>query len=50
MVEGDIETGSLMAGQCAAMVEEVLPAAEIVRRMATEAEAILTSFNGRGRS
>ena len=29
--EGDIETGSLMAGQCAAMVHEIQPCAEIIR-------------------
>jgi nitronate monooxygenase len=42
-VSGDIEELSLWAGQGVALVHEVLPAAEIVRRTASEAERILGS-------
>lgn len=41
MREGDIEMGSLMAGQAAAMVCEIQPAAEIVNTMMAEAEDVL---------
>lgn len=41
MREGDIEMGSLMAGQAAAMVCEIQPAAEIVNMMMAEAEDVL---------
>ena len=47
MVEGDIETGSLMAGQCVGLVGEILPAGQIVSDMAAEAEEILESFGSR---
>ena len=38
MRQGDIHMGSLMAGQAAAMVSEIQPAAEIVAEMMSEAE------------
>jgi len=41
MREGDLEMGSLMAGQAAAMVCEIRPAAEIVCELVTEAEAVM---------
>jgi len=41
MREGDLEMGSLMAGQAAAMVDEVQPAAEIVNEMMAEAEQVM---------
>lgn len=41
MRQGDIEMGSLMAGQAAAMVCEIQPAAEIVNTMMAEAEDVL---------
>jgi enoyl-[acyl-carrier protein] reductase II len=44
MVDGDIDTGSVMAGQCSGLVDGVLPAAQIVRDMASEAEEILASY------
>jgi enoyl-[acyl-carrier protein] reductase II len=47
MREGDCERGSLMAGQCAAMVTCVQPAAEIVRELVTEAEAVLKGLADR---
>ncbi|MBE0416497.1 MAG: enoyl-[acyl-carrier-protein] reductase FabK [Coriobacteriia bacterium] len=41
MREGDLEMGSLMAGQSAAMVERVQPAAEIVDEMIAEAVEVM---------
>lgn len=41
MREGDIEMGSLMAGQCASMVDEIQPAAQIVTEMIAEAEDVM---------
>jgi len=41
MREGDLEMGSLMAGQAAAMVCAIEPAAVIVRGLVEEAEAIM---------
>jgi len=38
---GEVENMALYAGQGVGLIREVLPAAEIVRRMAAEAEAIL---------
>ncbi|MBD5459715.1 MAG: enoyl-[acyl-carrier-protein] reductase FabK [Lachnospiraceae bacterium] len=39
--EGDLKKGCFLAGQCAAMVKRVQPAAEIVREVMEEAEPIL---------
>lgn len=47
MRQGDVEMGSLMAGQAAAMVDAVEPAAEIIRSMMAEAEDIMRALNGR---
>jgi enoyl-[acyl-carrier protein] reductase II len=44
MREGDIEMGSLMAGQCAAMVGDIRPAAEIVADLVSGAEAVFASL------
>jgi enoyl-[acyl-carrier protein] reductase II len=41
VVEGDIETGSLMAGQSVGMVKAVEPVAEIIEGLVAEAEAAL---------
>jgi enoyl-[acyl-carrier protein] reductase II len=41
VVEGDIENGSLMAGQSVGMVTRVQPVAEIIDELASEAEAAL---------
>ena len=41
MREGDLEMGSVMAGQAAAMVCAIEPAADIVRSLVEEAEAIM---------
>jgi len=41
MREGDIAMGSLMAGQAAALVDRVQPAAEIIAELIAEAEAVM---------
>lgn len=41
-VEGDVEYGSLMAGQSAALVREIKPAAAIIEEVMAEAEAIIS--------
>jgi enoyl-[acyl-carrier protein] reductase II len=41
MRHGDIQMGSLMAGQAAAMVCQIQPAAEIVTEMLAEAQAVM---------
>ena len=42
VVDGDTDWGSLMAGQSAAMVKEILPAKTIIENMFAEAEKILS--------
>ena len=42
--EGDVEAMAMYAGAAAGLVHEVLPAAEIVRRVAAEAEAVLAAL------
>lgn len=41
MVDGDVEMGSVMAGQVAAMVREIKPAGDIIREVVQEAGKIL---------
>jgi enoyl-[acyl-carrier protein] reductase II len=38
-LDGDVEWGLLEAGQSAGLVDEILPAAEVMRRLVAEAEA-----------
>lgn len=47
MRQGDCDMGSLMAGQCASMVESIQPASEIVRELVEGAEAVLRSLPSR---
>jgi enoyl-[acyl-carrier protein] reductase II len=47
MREGDIEMGSLMAGQCSAMVIEIQSAAEIVQALVAEAEDVMRAMGAR---
>ncbi len=47
MRQGDVEMGSVMAGQCAAMVEDIRPAAEIIAQVMTEAEETFAELGGR---
>ena len=44
MREGDIEMGSLMAGQSAAMVSCIEPAADIVNELVRDAEAVMRAL------
>jgi enoyl-[acyl-carrier protein] reductase II len=41
IVDGEVEQGSVMAGQSAGLVAEVRPVAEVIERVVAEAEAIL---------
>jgi enoyl-[acyl-carrier protein] reductase II len=47
MREGDCDMGSLMAGQCAAMVDAIQPAAVIIRELVDEAEAVMRGLGTR---
>jgi enoyl-[acyl-carrier protein] reductase II len=47
MRDGDIEGGSVMSGQCAAMVDEITPAAEIISEMVRVAEETMRSLSKR---
>ena len=40
VMEGDVEWGSVMSGQCAGMIREIAPAAELVRRLFAEAAEV----------
>lgn len=41
LIEGDVDNGSLMAGQVAGMIHEVMPTADVIREIVTEAEGLL---------
>jgi enoyl-[acyl-carrier protein] reductase II len=45
-VEGDIENGSLLAGQIVGLVKKIQPSAEIVNEIMTEAYSILKKLGG----
>jgi enoyl-[acyl-carrier protein] reductase II len=47
MREGDVEMGSVMAGQCASMIDRVMPAAEIVQSLMAEAESVMRAMPAR---
>jgi len=48
MVEGDVEMGSVMAGQVSAMVSGIQPAGLIIRDVISGAEKIITDiYNGK---
>ncbi len=47
MREGNIRDGSMMAGQCVAMVDRVQPAAEIISEIVAEAEAVAAELPSR---
>ena len=47
IIDGDLEWGSLMAGQSSGMINDIRPAAEIIRDLFSEAGAILSEL-GRG--
>lgn len=44
--EGEIELGPLWAGETVALIDSVLPAGEIVRRIAAEADEVLARVSG----
>ena len=41
VVEGDVRMGSMMAGQCAGLVREILPCSELVPQLMQEAKACI---------
>ncbi len=45
LVEGNIEDGSLLAGQIAGMIKEIKPVKVIIEEIIAEAERIITSLN-----
>ena len=46
VVDGDVEMGSVMSGQSAALVNDVRPCAEIITGMVSEAKEILKKLGG----
>lgn len=44
MRDGDLEGGSVMSGQCAALIHEVLPAAAIIQELLIKAEATIADL------
>ena len=44
LIEGDVNEGSLLAGQIAGMIKEIKPVKVIMEEMVAEAEAIITSL------
>lgn len=49
MIDGDVEFGSVMAGQVSAMIKEVQPAKEIIAQIAAQAEMVLQQISAGGR-
>lgn len=45
--EGDVQMGSLMAGQSAAMVHEILPCAEIIQDLFKDADAVMENVKAK---
>lgn len=45
-VDGDVEYGSVMTGQIAAVVEKVMPATDIILEIMAEADAVLEELSG----
>lgn len=43
-VFGDLENGEVHAGQISGLIKEILPAAEVIKRLVTEAEQIMAGF------
>lgn len=44
LIEGDLENGTLLAGQIAGMIKEIKPVKVIIEEMVAEAEAIITQL------
>ncbi|MBC7321693.1 MAG: enoyl-[acyl-carrier-protein] reductase FabK [Acetomicrobium sp.] len=47
VMEGDVEWGSVMAGQSAGLVKKVQPAAEIIKELFSDAERVLRGLENR---
>jgi len=47
MRTGDCDMGSLMAGQCAALVTRIQPAAEIIAELVSETESVIAALPAR---
>ncbi|MTI84553.1 MAG: enoyl-[acyl-carrier-protein] reductase FabK [Firmicutes bacterium] len=47
MVDGDVEFGSVMAGQVCAMIKEIQPAGEIIKQIVDEARNIISQLEQR---
>jgi len=45
MREGDLDMGSLMAGQCSSLIDEVIPAGQIIDEMMAEAEEVMARIS-----
>ena len=41
MVEGDVVNGSVMAGQSAAMIHDILPCKEIIEKLIAQTETVM---------
>jgi enoyl-[acyl-carrier protein] reductase II len=46
IVDGDVQQGSVMAGQSAGLVEDVVPVAELIARVISEAELTIRRISG----
>lgn len=44
--DGDVDFGSLMAGQSSALVKKIEPAADIIKELVTDAHAVITRLEG----
>ncbi len=45
VVDGDVETGNVMAGQSAGMINEILTCREVIEKLVGEAEALMKGTN-----
>ena len=45
LIEGDVDEGSLLAGQIAGMIKEIKPVKDIIEEIVTEAEAVITGLS-----
>jgi len=45
-IEGDVTDGSVMAGQCAGLVSDIIPVRDLIARIMSEAEETLRQLNG----
>lgn len=45
VVEGDVENGSLMAGQIAGMIKDILPCKQIIEKLVSETDALMKGTN-----